>query len=149
MGKNFKVGLHSLLCMNWEAMKPWDKWGEEGRSGVGREGGGIWGVGELGLIYVRASNAVSGMQFPLRLCVLVSWEVECKWSRLLGEVGYSHGPMLGPAYAVAKQVFFVIRGPWGWAKQISSSAALLLKQKYSSLQTLFIRWKTLLRERYK
>lgn len=50
--------------------------------------------------------------------------------------------MLGPAYAVAKQVFFVTLGPWGWAKWIlSSAAACYLSKKYSSLQPLFIRWK--------
>lgn len=62
------------------------------------------------------------------------------------------GPMLGPAYTVAKQVFFVMLGPWGWAKLILSSAALCYlsrrkkkerkkrkKKNYSSLQPLFIR----------
>lgn len=149
MGKTLKLDF--TLSFAWTVMR-WSHGTNEGKRGgaaLGEREGAFEGWGEWGLIYVWASNAVSGMHYPLRLCVLASWEVECKWSRLLGEVGYSHGPMLGPAYAVAKQVFFVIWGPWGWAKQILSSAALLLKQKYSSLQTLFIRWKTLLRERYK
>lgn len=38
--------------MNCDVMKPWDKKGEEGRSGIGSEGGGVCGTGELGLIYV-------------------------------------------------------------------------------------------------
>lgn len=54
-----------------------------------------------------------GRRIPSDSVALVSGEAECKWSRFLGEVGRSHRPMLGPGYAVAKQVFFVMLGPWG------------------------------------
>lgn len=71
------------------------------------------GSGNRGIIYVETSNGIFRMLYPLRLCRLVSGESECKWSRFLGEVGHSHRPMLGLGYAVAKQVFFVVLGPWG------------------------------------
>lgn len=53
------------------------------------------------------------MLYPLRLCLLVSREAECKWSRFLGEVGHSHRPMLGPGYAVAKTSVLCHAGPLG------------------------------------
>lgn len=46
----------------------------------------------------------------------LAWRLErqnANGARFLGEVEHSHRPMLGPASAVAKQVFFVMTGPWG------------------------------------
>lgn len=45
--------------------------------------------------------------------------------------------MLGPRYAVAKQVFFVMLGPWGRAKRILSSVVLCCLSKLKFAATIY------------
>lgn len=58
------------------------------------------------------------------------------WVRL----GTVTGPCRDPGCAAAKQVFFVMPGPLGLSQTNPIiSSVVLLKQKYSSLQPLFVR----------
>lgn len=103
---------------------------------TGEEGGAaVWEVrlqrlGNGGLIYVWASNAVSGTPPPLgtrlprvwRGRMQMQWVPGWGWAQSRAHVGT-------PVVQLLNKCSLSCRGPWGWAKRILSSAVLCYLSK--------------------